>query len=229
VNFGILGSGIVGRTLGGKLAELGHQVMIGTRDVSETLARTQPEGYGGPPFGVWQQQHPRVKLGTFADAAAHGEIVVNATAGMGSLEALEMAGRAHLAGKILMDIANPLDSSRGMPPTLSVANADSLGEQIQRAFPETRVVKTLNTVTASLMINPSLLSGEHSVFVSGDDAEAKAMVTQILKDWFGWPSVIDLGDITSARGTEMVMALWLRLFRALQTPLFNYRIVRRAE
>ena len=183
--------------------------------------------YGNPPFRTWQAQHGQVKLGSFAEAAAHGEIVVNATAGMASLDALKRAGEPNLNGKILIDIANPLDFSKGMPPSLSVCNTDSLGEQIQRAFPGAKVVKTLNTMNANLMVNPrQLADGEHHAFVSGNDAQAKVKVTDLLKSWFGWRNVIDLGDITTARGTEMLLPIWVRLWGALQVPIFNFKIVR---
>ena len=165
-------------------------------------------------------------MGAFAEAAAHGEMVVNATAGTVSLEALEMAGEDNLNGKILIDISNPLDFSRGMPPTLWVSNTDSLGERIQRRFPEAKVVKTLHTMNAYVMVDPAQLVGaDHTVFVSGDDAEAKAEVGELLRS-FGWTDIIDLGDITTARGTEMLMPIWLRLFGALQKPVFNFKIVR---
>jgi predicted dinucleotide-binding enzyme len=200
--------------------------MIGTRDPQETLSRTDPDQHGNPPFSAWQQEHPEVKLGTFGEAAAHGEMVVNATAGALSLEALKQAGEENLNGKILIDISNPLDFSKGMPPTLSVSNTDSLGEQIQRRFPEARVVKTLHTMNAYLMVDPTQLAGaDHTVFVCGDDAEAKATVTELLRG-FGWTDIIDLGDITTARGTEMLLPVWLRLFGALQKPIFNFKIVR---
>jgi predicted dinucleotide-binding enzyme len=226
MKIGIMGTGIVGQTIGAKLAELGHEVMIGTRDVAQTLARTEPGIYGNPPFSVWQEQNPKVTLGTFAEAAAHGELIINATAGGASLAALDAAGAANLNGKILMDIANALDASHGMPPSLSVSNTDSLGEQIQRAFPHVKVVKTLNTINAFVMVNPrQLADGDHHVFVSGNDADAKAQVTNLLKSWFGWKHVLDLGDITTARGVEMYLPLWLRLFGAVQTPMLNVKVV----
>jgi 8-hydroxy-5-deazaflavin:NADPH oxidoreductase len=226
VRFGILGTGVVGKTIAARLAGLGHDVVIGTRDPEGTMSRTEPDAYGTPPFGAWQEEHQEVRLGTFGEAAAHGEIVVNATAGGVSLEALELAGEDHLSGKVLIDVSNPLDFSQGMPPTLSVSNTDSLGEGIQRRFPEARVVKTLHTMNAYLMVDPAQLAGaEHTVFVSGDDAEAKATVTELLRS-FGWTDVIDLGDITTARGTEMLLPVWLRLFGALQKPIFNFKIVR---
>ncbi len=226
MRFGILGTGIVGRTIASRLAGLGHEVMVGTRNPADTMSRTEPDTYGNPPFSAWQEEHPEVQLGTFGEASAHGEMVLNATAGAVSLEALELAGETNLNGKILIDIANPLDFSKGMPPTLLVCNSDSLGEQIQRRFPEAKVVKTLHTMNAYLMVDPAQLAAtDHTVFVSGDDAEAKAMVTELLRS-FGWTDIIDLGDITTARGSEMLLPIWLRLFGALQKPIFNFKIVR---
>ena len=135
-------------------------------------------------------------------------------------------GFAKADRKILIDVANPLDFSKGMPPTLSVCNTDSLGEQIQRAFPGAKVVKTLNTVNSNVMVDPSLVDGgDHHVFVSGNDEGAKAEVTRILKEWFGWKNVLDLGDITSARGAEMLLSLWLRLSMTLQTPMATIKVV----
>jgi 8-hydroxy-5-deazaflavin:NADPH oxidoreductase len=226
VRLGILGTGVVDKTLAARLADLGHEVMVGTREPEETLSRTEPDQYGNLPFGTWQQEHPEVKLGSFGEAAIHGEMVVNATAGTVSLEALDMAGEENLSGKVLIDISNPLDFSKGMPPTLSVSNTDSLGEQIQRRFGEAKVVKTLHTMNAYLMVDPAQLGGgDHTVFVCGDDAEAKERVTELLRS-FGWTDIIDLGDISMARGTEMLLPIWLRLFGSLQKPLFNFKIVR---
>lgn len=226
MRFGILGTGVVGKTIAVRLAGLGHDVIVGTRNPEETLSRTDPDQYGNPPFGAWQEEHPEVRLGTFAEAAAHGDMVVNATAGAVSLEALEQAGEDTLNGKILIDISNPLDFSKGMPPTLLVSNTDSLGEQIQRRFPEAKVVKTLHTMNAYLMVDPAQLAAtDHTVFVSGDDAEAKARVSELLRS-FGWSDIIDLGDITTARGTEMVLPIWVRLFGVLQKPIYNFKIVR---
>jgi 8-hydroxy-5-deazaflavin:NADPH oxidoreductase len=226
VRFGILGTGVVGKSIAVRLDGLGHDVIVGTRNPEETLSRTDPDQYGNPPFGAWQEEHPEVRLGTFAEAAAHGDMVVNATAGAVSLEALEQAGEDNLNGKILIDIANPLDFSKGMPPTLLVSNIDSLGEQIQRRFPEAKVVKTLHTMNAYLMVDPAQLAAtDHTVFVSGDDAEAKARVSELLRS-FGWSDIIDLGDITTARGTEMVLPIWVRLFGVFQKPIYNFKIVR---
>ncbi|MFI6578354.1 NADPH-dependent F420 reductase [Nocardiopsis sp. NPDC050513] len=225
MRYAVLGTGTVGRTIAGKLASLGHEVAVGTRAPEATRARTEPDAHGNPPLTQWLAERPGVRLLPFAGAAAFGEALVNTTSGTASLAALAAAGRDHLAGKILMDIANPLDFSAGMPPSLDPVNTDSLGEQIQRAFPETKVVKTLNTMTALVMVEPSRVPGPHHVFVSGDDADAKEFVTGRLVE-FGWPgeSVIDLGDITTARGTEMLLPLWLRLWGALGHADFNFHV-----
>ena len=224
MNFGVLGTGIVGRTISEKLVDLGHDVTIGTRDVDALLARTEPDARGGEPYASWKQKHPQVRLGTFAAAAAQAEVVVNATNGAASLEALEAAGEGNLDDKVLMDIANPLDFSGGMPPSLFVSNTDSLAEQIQRAFPRTKVVKSLNTMNAFVMVNPSIVGPDHTTFVSGNDEQAKAQVTELLHS-FGWAEVLDLGDVTTARGTEMYLALWVRLLAALGTGTFNIKVV----
>ena len=211
---GIFGSAMVGQTIAGKVAELGHEVMVGTRNPAKL------QDWLGKVGG-------NAQVGSLAEAAAHGELLFNATNGAGSLEALALAGEANLNGKILIDIANPLDFSHGMPPTLLVSNTDSLGEQIQRAYPHVKVVKTLNTMTASLMVNPrQLANGDHHLFVSGNDADAKAQVVHVLTAWFGWGQIIDLGDITTARGTEMYLPIWLRLWGALGTGLFNIKVVK---
>jgi predicted dinucleotide-binding enzyme len=224
MKIGILGSGIVGQTTGARLAQNGHLVVLGTRDPSRL---DEKRGLGGPLRAWLEQAGANARLGTFAEAAQHGELVINATAGTASLEALQAAGAHNLSGKILIDIANPLDFSRGMPPSLTVCNTDSLGEQIQRAFPDAKVVKTLNTANAYVMVDPARIAGgDHDIFVSGNDAAAKATVVQFLKREFGWKEVIDLGDITTARGTEMLLPIWVRLYGALQTPMFNFKIVR---
>lgn len=223
----VLGTGMVGQAIATKLAELGHDVIIGTRSPAETMARIDPGPYGQPPFSAWMAQNPGVQLGSFQEAARHGEVVINATNGMGSLDSLRQAGEANLSGKILMDLSNPLDFSHGMPPTLAVSNTDSLAEQIQRAFPQVKVVKTLNTVTASLMVDPGLIgNGDHTIFVSGNDPAAKAKVCEWLSGWFGWKDVLDLGDITSARGVEMYLPLWLRLWSAAGTGVLNIKVVK---
>ena len=221
----VLGTGMVGQALAGRLNELGHDVVVGTRDPQATLARTEPDGMGNPPFRAWHEQHSDIGLATFADAAAASELVVNATGGTATLSVLEQAGADNLDGKVLVDISNPLDFSGGFPPTLFVKDTDSLGEQVQRAFPDTKVVKTLNTLNANLMVRPKDLGADSTVFVSGDDAAAKATVSELLTS-FGHSDVIDLGDISTARGTEMLLPVWLRLMGALGTPMFNFKIVR---
>lgn len=227
MKIGVLGTGMVGKTIAGKLGALGHSVIVGTRNVKETLAKTGADQYGAPAISVWIKSTQNVHVGSFAEAAKDGEVIINCTNGMGTLQALKEAGEANLAEKILMDISNPLDFSKGFPPSLFVCNTDSLGEQIQKAFPRTKVVKTLNTVTAPLMVNPLAVGdGDHSVFVSGNDADAKSKVTEYLKSWFGWKDVVDLGDITTARGVEAYLLLWVRLYGAFQSPLYNLRIVK---
>lgn len=227
MKIGVFGTGMVGQTISQKLAELGHEVMIGTRNVAATLAHTEPNQYGQPPFSAWLKQNPHVRLGSFAEAAQHGEVLFNAANGVASLEVLRLAGEANLSGKVLVDISNPLDFSKGGPPALSISNTDSLGEQIQRAHPTLKVVKTLNTVTASIMVNPGQIGGgDHDIFLSGNDAEAKATAIDILKNWFGWKNVIDLGDITTARGPEMYLPIWLRLWGAVGTGMFNIKVVK---
>ena len=215
MKIGVLGTGMVGEAIASKLVSLGHDVKMGARSATNEKAIAWSKAAGA-----------KASHGTFADAAAFGEIIFNCTNGQGSLAALEAAGKANLAGKILVDIANPLDFSKGMPPSLTVCNTDSLAEQIQRAFPDAKVVKTLNTLNAKLMVNPSLVPGEHDVFVSGNDADAKAKVTEILRDWFGWKNVIDMGDITTARGTEMLLPLWVRLYGKFGNANFNWHIAR---
>jgi 8-hydroxy-5-deazaflavin:NADPH oxidoreductase len=213
VRFGVLGTGAVGLTIATKLVALGHEVKMGSRAAGNEKATAWVESAG-----------EGASEGSFADAASFGEIVFNCTAGAHSLAVLEAAGRESLAGKIIVDVALPLDFSRGMPPSLGVCNTDSLGEQIQRAFPDARVVKTLNTMNAAVMTEP--VGGE--VFVCGDDADAKREVTALLVT-FGWPAehVVDLGVISAARGTEMYLPLWLSLYGALGTGQFNIAVVGR--
>ena len=226
MKIGVIGTGMVGQALAGKLAEAGHEVVIGTRSVADTMARTKPDVFGNPPFKAWIQMHPAIKAGTFAQAAAHGELNINATNGAGALDALRLAGESNLHGKVLMDVSNPLDFSKGMPPSLFICNTDSLGEQIQATYPKAKVVKTLNTVNAQVMVNPQLVAGgDHHIYVSGNDARAKGQVTELLTNAFGWKHVIDLGGIATARGVEMVLPLWIGLMGALKTPMFNFKVV----
>lgn len=222
----VLGTGIVGRTLAGAIAGLGHRVWMGTRDAASARARSDSGPMTTEPLGAWLDAHPSVELASFAEAASAGELIINATNGGASLEALQAAGSKNLAGKLLIDASNPLDFSAGFPPSLLVSNTDSLGERIQATFPAARVVKTLNTVTAALMVDPASVAGaDHTLFVSGNDQAAKDEVAGLMREWFGWRHVLDLGDITTARGAEMYLALWVRAIGALGTPMFNVRVV----
>ncbi|MGW7331037.1 NADPH-dependent F420 reductase [Streptomyces sp. NPDC054840] len=227
MRYAVLGTGMVGRTLAEKLASLGHDVILGTRDPAATLARTEPAGTGAPvaPYAAWQAEHPRVGLATFAEAARSGEVLVNATGGRVSIDVLTAAGAEHLAGKVLIDLANPLDFSGGWPPVLDPGNSDSLGELIQRTFPGARVVKTLNTMNCAVMVDPARVAGEHHVFLSGDDEEAKTSVRELLRS-FGWPraSILDLGGIGTARGVEMLLPIWLALMGRLGHADFNFHV-----
>ena len=218
MRIGVLGTGMVGQAIAAKLASVGHEVMMGSRTAGNAKAAEFVAAAGK---GASQ--------GTFTDAAKHGEVLFNCTSGGGSLKALEAAGAANMKGKILFDLANPLDFSKGMPPTLLVCNDDSLGEQIQRAYPDTKVVKTLNTLSCQIMVDPGRVPGDHDIFVSGNDADAKASVTGYLREWFGWKSVIDLGDISTSRGTEQYLPLWVRLWASLGSSDFNIKIVRSSQ
>jgi predicted dinucleotide-binding enzyme len=214
MRFGVLGTGTVGQAIAGKLAALGHEVKMGAREAGNQKA------------AAWAKTAGRgAAHGTFSDAAAFGEIVFNCTNGAASLSALTAAGADNLAGKVLVDVANPLDFSKGMPPTLFTSQGDSLAEQIQRAFPKAKVVKALNTVNANVMVDPGKVQGESDLFVCGNDEEAKKRVVALLQS-FGWKSVIDLGDVTAARGLEAYLLLWLRLWGVVMKPEFNVRVVR---
>lgn len=212
MKMGVLGSGMVAQGLSARLAELGHDVMIGTR-AAEKLSG-------------WQSSNQKVAIGSFAETAAHGEMVFNATNGAASLNALSLAGAGNLAGKILVDVSNPLDFSNGFPPSLTVFGTDSLAEQIQRTFPATRVVKTLNTVSARVMTHPlEVANGDHHIFVSSDDLDAKMQVTDLLRS-FGWIHIFDLGDLSTARGTEAYLLLWVRLYGSMNTGMINIKIMK---
>lgn len=215
MNIAVFGTGIVGNTIGTKLAQIGHKVMMGSRTPDNAKAIAWAESAG-----------ENALHGTFEEAARFGEVIFNCTSGAGSLEALHLAGDENLRGKIVIDIANPLDFSNGFPPSLTICNTDSLAEQIQRAFPELKVVKTLNTMTCTVMVNPAMVPGDHNVFLSGNDAGAKSQVAEWLTEWFGWKkeNIIDLGDITTARGTEMMLPVWVRLFGAIGHPNINFHI-----
>ena len=211
----VFGTGMVGLAHAEKLFELGHEVVVGTNDVEKTIKEN----------GGWFKEHSKVQLLTFPEAADYGEIIFEALRGSGAVKVLKPLANK-LAGKILIDISNPLDFSKGMPPSLFVTNTDSLGEQIQNALPKTKVVKSFNTMNASLQVNPNLLAkGDHQIFISGNDVEAKSKVVEILKS-YGWKNILDLGDITASRATESLMLVWLRLMDVLKTPMFNYKIIK---
>jgi len=218
MKIGVLGTGVAGQTIGSKLVHLGHEVMMGARDVDNPKAVAWAKDEG--------EKH--ALFGNFANAASFGEIVFNCTLGTASLNALRMAGAENLKGKILIDTANPLDYSSDNW-SLTVCNTDSLGEQIQREFPDTFVVKSLNTINADVIVNPTKLAERSDVFVSGNDMEAKSTVIRILREWFGWKSIIDLGDITTSRGVEMYMLLWRSLRKAVSSYQFNVKVVRSAQ
>jgi 8-hydroxy-5-deazaflavin:NADPH oxidoreductase len=211
----VLGTGSVGTTIGSKLITLGHEVKMGSRSPRHEKGLSWAQAAG-----------EKASLGTFAEAAAFGELAFNCTSGFGSIPALTSAS-AELEGKLLIDIANPLDFSHGFPPTLFTGNDDSLGEQAQRALPNSKVVKALNHVTAAVMVDAARVAqADHDALICGNDADAKVQVTKILKGWFGWQRVIDLGDISKSRGSESYLALWVRLYGALGTADFNFKIMR---
>jgi predicted dinucleotide-binding enzyme len=212
----VLGTGMVGNALATKLVQVGHEVMMGSRSADSKPAQD------------WRNSTGKgVQTGTFSDAAAFGELIVSCTNGANSVAALRQAGEANLRGKIVIDVSNPLDMSQ-KPPTLVFCNTDSLGERIQREFPESLVVKALNTVNCDVMVDPSVVPGDHNLFICGNDVAAKAKVAQFMADNFGWKrdNIVDLGDISNSRGTEMYLALWIRLWGKLGTPHFNIHIVR---
>jgi 8-hydroxy-5-deazaflavin:NADPH oxidoreductase len=214
----VLGTGMVGNALGTKLVQNGHEVTMGSRTAKNETAQKWASSLG-----------ERAHSATFRDAAAFSEIVISCTGGMHSMEALESVGVEPLRGKILIDVSNPLQQDKDGSMVLGFCNTDSLGERIQRAFPQTRVVKALNTVNCDIMIEPSRVPGDHNLFICGNDAAAKKEVAKYLNEWFGWKidNIIDLGDITAARGTEMMMPLWMRLFQGvIGHPHFNWQIAR---
>jgi predicted dinucleotide-binding enzyme len=211
----ILGTGTVGNVIGSKMIQLGYEVKMGSRTANNEKAVKWTNNNGS-----------KASNGTFEDAAKFANVIFNCTSGQGTMDALKMAGAENLKGKIIIDLANTLDFSKGMPPTLSICNNDSLGELIQRTYPDVKVVKTLNTMNCNLMMDPSLVSGDHIVFVSGNDANAKQDVKKLLS-LIGWKehNIIDLGDISTARGTEQLLPIWLRLYGKLGHANFNFNVV----
>ena len=225
MKIGIIGGGSVGQTLGAKLIANGHDVVIGIRNASQ--AELDKDRQMAETLTAWRKKTGG-KVGIFADAAKHGELLINATSGGASLEALNQSGAANLKGKILIDIANPLDFSKGMPPAVitKYTQGTSVGEEIQAAFPDTHVVKAFNTIAAAVMVQPSLVKGDHDLLISGNDAAAKKTVSDFARKEFGWASIVDLGDIVGARGTEHYLPLWVRLWGATGSPFFNIKIVK---
>jgi predicted dinucleotide-binding enzyme len=223
--YGVLGTGTVGQALAGKLQELGHEVRMGTRDPDASRGRTEAGYAGAEPLSAWLDHNPNIQLATFRDAIAGSDVLINATSGSASVDVLALADPADLEGKLLIDIANPLDFSSG-DLDLTVGITDSLAETIQRAYPSLHVVKTLNTATSAVMINPaSVGGGDHTMFVAGNDDGAKREVIELLRS-FGWQDIFDLGDISGARGMEAMLVLWLRGMQALGGPMFNVKLVR---
>jgi len=223
MKIGIIGSGVVAQTLGGKLVEQEHDVVLGTRDPK----KLDDKKMFASTLREWQEENKsRAKVATFADAAAHGEMLINATSGQVSIDALKLAAADKVGPKILIDVSNELDHSKGMPPAVLASQERCLAEKIQATFPNLKIVKTLNTIGAPVMVNPKAVGGgDHTVFLSGNDPDAKAQVTKLLKS-FGWSDVLDLGDIGSARGPEMYLAMWIRLWGATKTGMINVKVVR---
>ena len=211
----ILGTGMVGDTLGTGLAARGHDVKMGSRSATNEKATAWAKKAGA-----------KASHGTFADAAAWCELAFLCTNGGGAVDAAKAAGKG-LDGKILVDVTNPLDFSKGFPPSLFYKGDDSLGERVQAALPAAKVVKALNTINAQLMTNPKALAGgDHDLFVAGNDDAAKASVREHLGAWFGWSRFVDLGDITGARASETYLALWVRLMKTFGNPQFSIKVVR---
>jgi 8-hydroxy-5-deazaflavin:NADPH oxidoreductase len=222
MKIGIIGSGVVAQTLGAKLIELGHDVVLGTRDPAKLDEKKNMTGT----LREWIARTKTGKVVTFKDAAVHGELLISAVNGQNTIEALKLAGADKIGGKVLIDTGNELDFSKGRPPGALASQDNCLAERIQAAFPNLKVVKSLNTIGAPVMVAPQALAGgEHTVFVSGNDTAAKAAVAEVLKS-FGWKDVLDLGDISSARGPEMYMAMWLRLWGATGKGMINVKVVR---
>jgi predicted dinucleotide-binding enzyme len=226
MRIGIIGTGGVARTLAGALAGNGHEVALGSRDPQGALARDDVNQQTGTTLAGWSGANPEVRIVTNAEAAAHGATVWNAASGAASLGALESAGAERLDGKILVDMTNPIvRSPDGV--TLDPIGTDSLAERIQRAVPNARVVKALNTVTAAVMVDPaSLGGGDHTLPICGNDDDAKREVIGWLKEWFGWRDVLDIGDLTAARAQEAYLLFWLRLMQTAGTSIVSTRIVR---
>jgi predicted dinucleotide-binding enzyme len=213
MKIGILGTGMVGEALGSKFVQLGHQVKMGSRTANNESAVKWVQAAGA-----------KASQGTFNDASLFGEMVFICLKGAVFLDVTKTLSPGALNGKVLVDVSNPLDFSRGMPPCLSICNTNSLGEEVQKALPSAKVVKSLNIVNCEVMADPAK-GGHPTMLVCGNDADAKTKVTALLKE-MGWKDIIDLGDITKARGTEMLLPLWLNLFGLFGNPHFGFKVVR---
>jgi len=212
MKIGILGTGMAGETLGTKFVQLGHQVKMGSRTANNESA------------GKWAKAAgPNASQGTFADAAAFGEMVLVCLKGSVFLDVAKTLSPTALAGKALVDVSNPLEFANGTM-SLSLCNTNSLGEEVQKTLPSAKVVKTLNTVNCEVMVNPAK-GGNPTMFLCGNDPDAKIKVSDLLKT-LGWRDIIDLGDITKARGTEVMMHIWMNLFGLFGNPHFGFKVVR---
>jgi len=213
---GIFGTGVVGNSIGTKLVQLGYSVMMGSRTASNEKANAWVAANG-----------KNASAGTFNDTADFGDIIFNCTRGDATLEVFKQAGIDRLNNKVIVDIRNPLDFSKGMPPSLipEFSNTNSLAEEIQKLLPAARVVKTLNIVNCEVMVNPRKSGGDPTMFISGNDTAAKEKVKGILNQ-FGWTDIIDLGDVTTSRGTEMLLPIWLRIYMATGNGYFAFKIIR---
>lgn len=225
----IFGTGMVGQNLAIALTSKGHNVTIGTRDVKKSLATAEANAFGMPAFGTWHKANPHIQVATFADAAASSELLVNATSGFVILDILQNVPTQNFDNKVIVDAANALDFSQGMPPRAGITDTAgaSVGERLQAAFPTLKVVKALNTITAFAMLNPAAVAGgDSTLFMCGNDAAAKAIVLELLQS-YGWKDVLDLGDISNSGAMELMMPIWMRVWGKLgQTTVFNYKIVR---
>lgn len=219
MNIGVLGTGMVGETIATALVQKGHQVCIGSRNAHNEKG------------AAWVKKNSKNgSQGDFGAAAAFGELVFLCLNGEHTLEAIRSIDSVHLQQKILIDLTNPLDFSQGMPPRIleGMGNSNSLGEEVQKTLPNTYVVKTLNTITAKLMVEPKLVNGgDHTLFICGNHTDAKNKVKHFLVDTFGWKpaQVLDLGGIEAARGTEAYVPFWVGIMQAMGTPMFNVKVV----
>jgi 8-hydroxy-5-deazaflavin:NADPH oxidoreductase len=199
MKIGILGRGNVGRTLAAGFRDRGHEVMIGSRDPGHAELQEWLAGAG-----------EGVKAGTMSETAEFGELLVLALLGVAAEEAIRGAGPENFSGKVVIDAMNPLDFSGGPPPKLAFSGEDSLGERVQRAIPDAKVVKAFNTIGAPLMIEPRLQGAQPAMFIAGDDAGAKESVADILRS-FGWPDPVDIGGIEGSRELEALCILWVKV------------------